>query len=374
MVDYKEILKYTKELHLLYVEDDFALREETVEILEDFFDHIDIAENGQIGLDKYKDYYKENSSYYDLVIADINMPIMDGQTLIKHIKELNSEQRIIVISAYNESSRLIKLIQAGISNFIMKPIESEQFLDIIYRVSKDIYAQKMLIKSNEILSKEVDTLYEEVRVTQRLSVETIGNIIEGFDDDTGKHVQRIESYTKVIVDELLQDESYNHCEEKLEIVPFASLLHDVGKLSVPEAILNKPAKLTDEEFEIMKKHSVFGGSILAKANETFKKQFNRDSFFKIASDIAYYHHEKYNGKGYPKGLKGDEIPTCARIVAISDVYDALRSKRCYKDAFSHEKSVDIIAKESGESFDPYLVDIFLKKSKKFDDIFNRLKD
>jgi len=372
MIDYKNILKFTSDLNVLYAEDDDVIREETIEILEDLFKSVETAQNGQIALDKYKEYYIKNGKYYDLVLADINMPIMDGEKLIKLIKDINNEQKIIVISAYNESSRLIRLIQSGITNFVMKPIESKQFFDIIYSVSKDVYAHKKLLQTNENLSNRVESLYKEIRATQRLSVETIGNMIESYDDDTGKHVQRIEAYSQIIVDKLLEDKKYDSYKEELEIVPFASLLHDVGKLKVPEKILKKPAKLTDEEFETIKHHAQIGGEILLKANSNFKKEFTKDSFFKVASDIAYYHHEKYNGKGYPKGLSGKDIPISARIVAIADVYDALRSKRCYKDGFTHEESVDIIKKESGSSFDPTIVEIFLNNNEKFNEIFKIL--
>ena len=325
-------------------------------------------------MEKYTKYYEQNGQYYDLVITDINMPIMDGEKLIKFIKDINEEQTIVVVSAYNESSRLIRLIQAGIVNFAMKPIEMEQFVNIVYKVSKNVYAQKKLFETNENLSNTVEQLYKEIYATQRLSVETIGNMIEGYDDDTGKHVQRIEAYSQAIVDELLKDEKYKDYKEELEITPFASLLHDIGKLTIPGEILKKPAKLTPYEFEIIKEHAKNGGEILLKANDGFKKQFNKDSFFKAASDIAYYHHEKYNGKGYPKGLSGEDIPLSARIVSIADVYDALRSKRVYKDGFSHEKSTNIIKEERGISFDPHLVDIFLKMNVKFDEMFEKLKD
>ncbi len=372
MIDYKNILKYTSDLNVLYAEDDDIIKDETIKILEDLFKNVETAQNGQIALDKYKEHYIKNGKYYDLILADINMPIMDGEKLIKLIKDINNEQKIIVISAYNESSRLIRLIQSGITNFIMKPIESKQFFDIVYSVSKDVYAHKKLLQTNENLSNRVESLYKEIRATQRLSVETIGNMIESYDDDTGKHVQRIEAYSQIIVDKLLEDERYSSCKEELKIVPFASLLHDIGKLQVPEKILKKPANLTDDEFETMKQHAKTGGEILLKANSGFKKEFDKDSFFKVASDIAYYHHEKWDGTGYPEGLSGRDIPISARIVAVADVYDALRSKRVYKDGFTHEKSVNIIKKESGSSFDPTIVEIFLDNGKKFNEIFERL--
>jgi putative two-component system response regulator len=137
--------------------------------------------------------------------------------------------------------------------------------------------------------------------------------------------------------------------------------------------LTKPARLTDEEFDIIKTHAKLGGDVLKNANDEFKKEFDKDSYLKVASDIASYHHEKYDGTGYPEGLKGEEIPLCARIVAIADVYDALRSKRVYKDGFSHEKSLSIIKEEKSKAFDPFLVDIFIEHNEEFNDIFLNTK-
>jgi len=373
-MDYTKVLQYTQELNLLFVEDDTTLLNETSEILEDYFESLTMASNGKDALEKYNKYYDTNKRYYDLIITDLNMPIMDGETFIKEINSINPNQSIIVVSAYNDSSRLMRLIQYGITNFILKPIKPIELINMLYKTCKSIFAQNklkdyytMIDDQNRALDHQVKELTKEIFTTQRLSVETIGNMVESYDDDTGSHVKRIEAYTKLMIE-------YLPCNDKLcaklkDIIPFASLLHDIGKLLIPKSILQKPGKLDDEEFEIIKTHAKLGGDILLKANEDFKKEFKKDSYFKVASDIAYYHHEKYNGKGYPEGLKGEEIPKCARIVAIVDVYDALRSKRVYKDGFSHEKSLEIIKSERGESFDPELVDIFLKYNKEFNSIF-----
>jgi putative two-component system response regulator len=156
------------------------------------------------------------------------------------------------------------------------------------------------------------------------------------------------------------------------MVPFSSLLHDIGKIIIPKDILTKPSSLNDEEFTIIKTHAKLGGEVLLKANQHFKDDFGKDSYFKIAADIAYYHHERWDGTGYPKGLKGVDIPKCARIVAIADVYDALRSKRVYKNNFSHQKAFDFIISEKGKAFDPELVELFDEYNEEFNNIFERL--
>ena len=372
-MDYKKVLQYTQDLAVLYIEDDKNLLEDTSEILEDYFQCLDTAINGQDALEKYHNYFKKHGYYYDLIITDINMPIMDGEQLITQIESINVNQVIIVVSAYNESSRLIKLIQSGITNFVLKPVDANQLISMLHKTCKNIFAQKKLTSyyellntTNEHLDNQVKDLSKEILATQRLSVETIGNMVESYDDDTGSHVKRIEAYTELMMDNISTTPQNSNTKE---IVAFSSLLHDIGKLVIPKHILQKPSSLNYEEFEIIKTHAKLGGEILLKANEDFKKEFGKDSYFKIASDIAFYHHEKYDGTGYPCGLKGNEIPECARIVAIVDAYDALRSKRVYKDNFSHKKAMKIIKKQKNISFDPYFVEIFLNLHEEFNNIF-----
>jgi putative two-component system response regulator len=301
---------------------------------------------------------------------------MDGETLIDEIHKQNDDQTIIVISAYSESSRLIKLIQKGITNFILKPIAPEQLINILYKTCRSIVAckneqkyKKELEFINKNLDKKVEELSQEIIFTQKVSIEAIGDMVEGYNQETGMHVKRIEAYTSIIVDNI---NSSDKCPAGLkEIIPFASLLHDIGKIMIPKEILTKPVALDKDEFEIIKTHSKLGGEILQKANQRFYDKFGKDSYLKVAAYIAMYHHEKFDGKGYPEGLKGRDIPLCARVVSVTDVYDALRSKRVYKDGFSHEKSVAIIQSESGKAFDPEVVEVFMKNNHKFDEIFNR---
>jgi len=248
----KELIKYSETLNVLYVEDDENMREDTSEILEDYFDTLDTTINGQEALDKYNKYYQTYGEYYDLIITDINMPIMDGEVLIKEIESINDQQSIIVISAYNESSRLMRLIQKGITSFVLKPIDSTQFVGILYKTCKNIFAQKnlklyheMLYNKNKNLDLKVKELSQEVIATQRLSIETIGNMVESYDEETGNHVKRIEAYTHLIIDQLDID-TKNQLEDK-DIIPFAYLLHDIGKLIIPKHVLQKPGALQKDE-------------------------------------------------------------------------------------------------------------------------------
>ena len=376
-MDLQDILNYSKDLNILYAEDDAQLLQETSEALEDFFATTQTASNGQIALQKYKKYYEKNSEYYDILITDINMPLMNGVELIKEIHKINIDQSVIVISAYNDSSRLIELINIGITHFIMKPLSPTQLMSVLYQSSKLVSNQKQLIRYrkeledlNKNLDEKVKEQAQEIIFTQKISIEAIANMVESYDDDTGTHVKRIEQYTELIVDRL-EDTQKNNGEHRTTI-PFASILHDIGKLMIPKDILTKPDRLTEEETIIIKTHAKLGGDVLKKANISFKENFDKDSYLKTASDIAMYHHEKWDGTGYPEGLRGEEIPKSARIVAIADVYDALRSKRVYKHGFTHDKAVEIMMHEREKSFDPDLIDIFLSVNQQFKEVFDRL--
>ena len=368
-MDFSRLYKYAKDLSVLYVEDDDVLRGEIHEVLEEFFLHIDVAVDGLDALEKYEQYFSKKQIHYDLIITDLNMPKMDGDTFITKVHEIHEEQPVIVISAYNDSSRLMNMIQNGISNFILKPTVPAQLIDMLYKTCKNIAYKKLVDKhylevedENITQALHISSQEEEILYTQQLSMETIANLVENYDDETGTHVKRIQSYTLLMLEHL---DVMNK-----DTIALASILHDIGKLLVPKDILSKPGKLDCVEIEIMQKHAKLGGEVLLEANQKFYKKFNKDSYLKIASDIAMYHHEKYNGLGYPDALKGNEIPLSARVVAIADVYDALRSKRVYKKGFSHEVSVNIIKEESAKSFDPMLVDIFLKIHKEYEKVFN----
>jgi len=376
-MDYQKVSEYTKKLSVLYVEDDVDLLEETTGFLEDLFYRVDTAKNGLIAFNKYNEYKDRESKFYDIIITDINMPVMDGMDLIRDIHSINKIQPVIVVSAYSEATKLIQMIQSGVSNFLLKPINPEELMTMLYKMSKDIINEIDVKKYkadledlNANLENRVVDLSEEVLYTQQLSIEMISNLIENHDGDIKTHSKRIEKYTIAILNEL--KETVGIDEELADMIPISALLHDIGELMLPNGILTKPSSLNEEETTIMRRHAQMGSEILKEANETFKKHFNKDSYMKVASDIAMYHHEKWNGLGYPEGLSGEDIPIAARIVAIADVYDALRSLRVYKEAFTHEEATRQIVEESGKSFDPNLVNIFLHKNQEFKKIFDTL--
>jgi response regulator RpfG family c-di-GMP phosphodiesterase len=377
-MNFKEVYQYTKDLNVLYAEDDVDLSEETSEIFEDFFATVEVAYDGQEALEKYNKYFEDNGKYYDLIITDINMPRMNGKELLKNVNEINNNQSSVVISAYNNSSLIIELVQNGISNFALKPIESEQLMEVLYRTCRNVVAhkelerhEKELEETNDNLEHTIEDQVKEIAQTQKISIEAIANMVERYHEETGAHVKRIECYaTKLMAylpKELLSD--YHFSDQ----IPMASVLHDIGKIVVSKEILLKPGKHTEDEHKMMQKHTSFGGELLLEANDTFKKEFGKDSYLIVAGEIAYYHHEKYDGTGYPKGLKGADIPLGARIIAVADVYDALRSKRVYKDGWSHAQTVEQLQKETGTAFDPVVIEAFMKAEKEIEIVFDELQ-
>lgn len=197
-------------------------------------------------------------------------------------------------------------------------------------------------------------------------VTSFANLVESRDSSTGSHVKRTKSYVKIILDEIKTNSLYSSIMTKdfEDKMMNAAPMHDIGKISIPDTILQKPGKLTDEEYSVMKKHSVLGGEII---QEIFKDMDDKE-FLNIAYDVTRYHHEKWNGNGYPEGLVGKEIPFSARIMAIADVFDAISAKRCYRDAMPLEKCFAIIKEGKGVDFDPVLTDLFLNAREKVEKV------
>ena len=238
-------------------------------------------------------------------------------------------------------------------------------------VSKQLEEKsRMLEKYNHQLEDLVDEKVKEITASQVATIHALVKSAESRDDDTGAHIERTASYCRLIAEKLLEAGLYRDIVDEafVENIEMASPLHDIGKVGIQDAILLKPGRLTSEEFEIMKTHVTIGYETLASVEALYPG----NDFLNLGMEIARYHQEKWDGSGYMTGLAYEDIPLSARIMALSDVYDALRSKRVYKEAFSHEKSVGIIAEGRGIHFDPVLVDVFLEHSMLFKDIYDRL--
>ncbi|MBF0202468.1 MAG: HD domain-containing protein, partial [Desulfamplus sp.] len=227
--------------------------------------------------------------------------------------------------------------------------------------------QEALIQDLKKSNKNLQETIHRLMLTQDVTINSMGNLAEYRDPETGGHIKRTRGYVECMATEIMKRGLYPDnplTEQDIEMLTKSAPLHDIGKVGVPDSVLIKPGRLTDEEFEEMKKHTVYGRDIIASSEQTL----GQDSFLAIAREIASSHHEKWDGTGYPDGKKGNEIPLFRRIMAIADVYDALISKRVYKDAFSHEKAVSIICEGRGTQFDPTLVDLFVS----IDDQFRKI--
>ncbi|WP_300457561.1 HD domain-containing phosphohydrolase [Desulfobacula sp.] len=222
------------------------------------------------------------------------------------------------------------------------------------------------ISSRKKLEKDLITSFDTLKNTRAATIMGLAKLTEYRDNETGSHLERIQAYCRVLTTELGNLPGFRHIinREYIENICLSSILHDIGKVGIPDLILLKPGRLTPEEFNIIKNHCRYGGDALTAV----ESKINGTSFLLLGKEIAYYHHEKWNGQGYPFAVKGLDIPLSARIVAVADVYDALTSKRVYKEAYSHKTAMEIIHNEKGQHFDPDIVDAFSAGSNRFDEI------
>lgn len=230
-------------------------------------------------------------------------------------------------------------------------------------------AEEKLQEYNERLEDLVREKVAEVSQSQLAIIYALVNLAESRDDDTGDHIQRTAQYCRLLAQRLWEHREYPHQVDRdfIESITQASPLHDIGKVGIPDAILLKPGKLTPEEMQVMKTHVLIGHQTLAGVEQNG----GHSEFIRVGMEITLSHHERWDGGGYPDGLRGEEIPLSARIMALADVYDALRSRRVYKEGFSHEKTVEMMRKGRGSHFDPHLTDLFVENQEGFREIFDR---
>lgn len=235
------------------------------------------------------------------------------------------------------------------------------------------FAKDKLEKQNENLESIIEERTRELVGTQQATIFAMSSLAETRDNETGNHIRRTQHYVRLLAMELRQNPRFvdELTDDSIKLMYESAPLHDIGKVSVPDSILLKPVALDDDEWVIMRKHTTFGRDAILEAEKTLPQG---SSFLRYARDIVYSHHEKWDGSGYPEGLKGDEIPISARLMAVADVYDALISRRVYKPPFSHEKAVSIIAEGRGNHFDPDVADAFMKVNEQFRSIATEFSD
>ena len=317
----------------------------------------------------------------DVILLDLIMPDMNGFEVCDRLKRdlVTRHIPIIIITGVAEHEANIRALEAGVDDFLIRPIDPV-LLDARIRSSvKSKALQDQVIKYQRRLEVDNQALEERVRErtaqlerTQQVTMFSMARLAESRDPETGEHLERMRRYVREIAIEMGSWPKYDGIIDSgfVEILYYSSPLHDIGKVGIPDQILLKPGKLTVEEFDIMKTHTLVGGDTLKAADE----EAGGNSFLMMGRDIAYFHHEKWDGNGYPYGMSGEEIPLPARIVALGDAYDALTSKRPYKEPFTHEKSRDIILEAAGSHFDPDVIEAFKARDSRFIKIRDKYKD
>lgn len=325
---------------ILLVDDSAMNRMMLTEILRDSY-HILEAENGRECMEKLQ----AEAGNIALVLLDINMPVMDGFEVLKAMNANHTIEDIpvIMISSEDSDATIRRSYELGASDYVNRPFDAR----IVYRrVTNTI---KLYAKQRRL----VQMVSEQIRARENntdMLVGVLSHIVEFRNGESGAHVRHIRIITELLLRRLLESSRYSISAEQQDMIPLASALHDIGKIGIDEKILNKPGRLTPEEFEVMKTHSMLGAQMLHDLDN-----FAEQPLLQTAYEIARWHHERWDGRGYPDGLKGDEIPISAQLVSLADVYDALTSERCYKKAFSHEKAMQMILNGECGAFNPLLL-------------------
>ena len=338
-----------------------------VEALQDDYDLI-VAINGLEAIELLEEQKP------DLILLDIMMPHMDGYEVLITLKKNSALEHIpvILLSAKTDRDSKTKGFSLGAVDYVTKPIE---IIDVKIRVKTQLrFEEARLVLENQkiVLEERVKQRTLLLERTNSAAINCLVSLLETRHPETGEHIQRTQKYIKELALELQSTDEYREVltNDYIKLLYKSAPLHDIGKVGVSDSIVLKPGRLTTEEFEEMKKHTIYGGKSLAMGI----KEIGEDSFLTLAREIALTHHEKWDGSGYPLGLAKKEIPLSGRLMALCDVYDALISKRVYKNAFSHEEAKKIILEGSGSHFDPDIVDAFIKREAMFIEIMEIYRD
>lgn len=318
---------------------------------------------------------------FDLVLLDVMMPLMDGFEVLERIQQDEVMRRtpVIMITALDDVDNAARCIEMGAVDYITKPFNPTLLkarvsacLDRKHLGDQQVRYRREIEQANVHLSDRVRDQVHELSETQLSTIFAMSKLAESRDPETGEHLERMREYCKVLSEKLGTLSKYQDIIDQafVDNIYTASPLHDIGKVGVDDTVLQKPGKLTPEEWKLMRMHPVIGAETLREVD----RQHPGNAFLRTGIAIAESHHEKWDGSGYPYGLAGENIPLAARILALGDVYDALTSKRCYKDAFSHKQSRDMIEEQIGRHFDPDVSRAFLESEDEFQRIRSEFQD
>ena len=353
---------------ILIVDDSFINRELLTEMLEDEYEVI-TCENGLQALELMEENYNELA----IILLDLVMPVLDGVGFLKALqnKPIMKDIPILVISGETNVETEIKCFDYGVFDFIKKPFDNRLVKKRI-KNAVDLYMYKnnleeRVAEQTSVISEQYNLLKHQADQLAKSNVsiiEILGTIVEYRNLESGVHIQRVKSYTRILGEQLMEDyPEYNLTSKQLNVIVSASALHDVGKIAIPDSILLKPGRLTKEEFEYMKEHTTKGCEIINNIRGVWSEEYAKASY-----EICRHHHERYDGRGYPDGLLGENIPISAQLVAVADVYDALVNERVYKSAFSADKAFNMIINGECGTFSPKLMDCFTKCRDRFESL------
>ncbi len=333
---YLQTLSRQKRMRILTVDDDEIALEMLGNALRAAGHEVETASNGREALERMA------KNPCRLVISDWDMPEVNGLELCQRLRagDHSGYVYVILLTGHDSTQEIVQGMSSGADDFICKPFDPQELL--------------VRVRAGErVLALE----------TRDVAIFAMAKLAESRDHETGAHLERVRCYSKVLAKQLSETPKFERLIDQryIHLIYLTSPLHDIGKVGIPDSVLLKPGRLSDAEFAMMKKHTTLGADTLNAA----LNEYPEAKFLKMARDIAATHHERFDGTGYPEGLCGSEIPMCGRIVALADVYDALTSKRVYKDAFSHQIARSIILEESGSHFDPDVVDAFLLAEDQF---------
>lgn len=331
---------------------------------------VKVANNGERGLR-----IATATPHPDLILLDIMMPDMDGYEVCRQLKA-NPETAdipIIFLTAKAEMEDEQLGLELGAVDYIIKPISPPIVLARVKTHLTLKASADFLRDQNAFLEREVNRRTEEVHAIQDVTIMALASLAETRDNETGNHIRRTQHYVKALAEYLKGNPRFatELTDKNIDLLFKSAPLHDIGKVGIPDPILLKPGRYEPSEFEIMKAHPEKGRDVIINAEQTLGREV---PFLTFAKEIAYSHHEKWDGSGYPQQLKGDDIPVAARLMALADVYDALINKRIYKPAMPHEQARDIIVEGRGKHFDPDVVDAFLTIQQQFIEISKRFSD
>ncbi len=335
---------------MLIVDDDFINREILKNMFADMFCFLE-AENGLEGLQLIE----QNADKLCAILTDMNMPVMDGMQMLKilHKRDIFSQIPVFLITSNDEYDVAKIAYELGVMGVINKPVVPFIATKRVQTVVELYQAREALNQKVQIQEQEIQQNVQTIDALHRGTIEALASAIEFRDVESGEHTNRIYGITKLILSNSAMGEGFT--EEEIENMAIGSIMHDVGKIAISDVILNKPGRLTREEFETMKAHTVKGGILMEQLCK-----IQQHPSYTYAQDIARHHHERWDGRGYPDGLKGDEITIWSQVVSVADVYDALVSPRVYKKAFSPDKAVSMILGGECGVFNPKLIACFLE--------------